>query len=125
MGEPSARSIREEGQRLLQMPARELLLVLGSILAIVLGPLFFILEVAIGGFGLGGLTAVIIAVVLGFLMLVSVGVMRRTLLTGLLLALISSVLLIGLGGTGGLIGGLFGLVGSLLTLATHYQEFLK
>ncbi|MCJ2519553.1 MAG: hypothetical protein LN412_01205 [Candidatus Thermoplasmatota archaeon] len=121
----SSSTLGDGGQRLTEMPAKDMLLVLGSLLAIVLAPIFFILEVAIGGLGLSGLGAVIVDIVIGFLMLVSVGVMRRNRVNGILLALISAVLLIALGGAAGIIGGLFGLVGGLIALATSYKLFLK
>lgn len=108
-----------------EMPAREMLLVLGSLLAIILGPIFFVLELAIKGLGLGEFTAVIVDVVIGFVMLLSVSVMRRKLMNGLLLALISAVILIALGGLAGAIGGFFGLVGALITLAMHYKVFIR
>jgi hypothetical protein len=111
------------GQRLPGVAAREMLLVVGSLLAVVLGPLFFVMELAIEGFGTKGLTAAVVNVVIGLLMLLSVGLIRRGVANGIPLAIISAIILIVLGGMAGFIGGLFGLVGALLVLASRMGIF--
>lgn len=105
--------------------AREMLIVVGSLLAIALGPLFFVLELAIEGLGARGLSAVIVDVVIGFLMLVSVPLIRRRAMNGIPLAIVSAIILMALGGVAGVIGGLFGLAGSLLALIGRYKTFLR
>lgn len=107
----------------MNLPTHEMLLGLGGVLAIVLAPIFFILEVAFGGLGVGEVTSVIVAVIFGFLLLVAVGVMRRNLLGGIILAFLASVLLF-LGGLGGVIGGVFGLLGSLVAFLKNYKTLL-
>lgn len=108
---------------MLERPAREMLLGVGGLLAIVLGPVFFVLDVVLG-FAVRGLVAVIVNVIFGFLLLASAGLMRRNLVNGTVLAFIASILLLALGDVAGLIGGLFGLVGALLTLLANYKRFL-
>lgn len=112
------------GTPLMERPTHEMLLGLGGLLAIFLGPLFFVLEIAFRGFGLGGVTAVVVNVVFGFLLLASVGVLRRSLLSGLVLAFVCSLVLF-LGGIAGAIGGLFGLVGSGLIFLANYEKLLR
>jgi hypothetical protein len=102
-----------------------MLIVVGSLLAIALGPLFFVLELAIEGLGARGLSAVIVDVVIGFLMLVSVPLIRRRAMNGIPLAIVSAIILMALGGVAGVIGGLFGLAGSLLALIGRYKTFLR
>ncbi len=112
------------GGGLTELPAKEMLLVLGGFLALILAPILFVTNFALQGVGLSGLSVVVVDIVLGFLMLISVGVMRRQQMNGLLLATISAILLIALGGVAGIIGGLFGLVGGLIGLA-GYLGFLS
>lgn len=113
------------GRALAEMPAKEMLLLLGGVLALTLGPTFFVLSLAMEGLGLPGVAAALVDVVLGFLLLLSVGVMRRSRPNGVLLGLISSVLLIAMGGVAGVIGGLFGLVGSIIAFVTSYEGLLR
>ncbi len=121
----------DESPTLFDRPTHEILLVLGSLLAIFLGAIF--LSVAVLGEEaarrqdalVAGLTNyAIVDVVLGFLLLVSLAVLRRSRTTGALMALVSAILLIVLGGTAGIVGGLFGLVGALIALLPAYKSLL-
>lgn len=112
------------GQRLSNIPTRELILGLGGLLALVLGPLIFLLGIPFGFLGLDLVAVALVNVVFGFLLLVSVGLLRRNLPSGLILAVLASAILLGLGGVAGAIGGLFGLVGSVYTFVRAYTNLL-
>lgn len=114
----------DEEPRLGDIPTRDLLVGLGGILALLLGPLVFLLGIPFGFFGFGAAVAALVSVVFGFLLVVSVNVMRRNLLNGLILAGLSSLILLGLGGIAGVVGGLFGLVGSLYAFVRGYTNLL-
>lgn len=114
----------DEPVTLFERPAHEMLLVLGSLLAVLLGSVFFVLSVLGETSAVDALPAALVDVVLGVLLLVALPVLRRRRINGALLALVSSILLIALGGLAGVIGGLFGLVGGLIALLPAYKDFL-
>lgn len=94
----------------------EVLLSIGAGMALVLGPVVFLVDVPIGLVDLGLLPALFVNILGGSLLLLSIGVFRRTALSGFLLAFSVSLVLLGLGGLAGGLGGIFGLVGSLYGL---------
>lgn len=122
--EDMPRFMQDGGERLTQMAARRLLF-LGGILAVVLGPTFFLLRTPIPEIRLWGLPVVIVDVVLGAIVLVASGEIRKNPTTALLLALVSSIILLVLGGDAGFIGGLFGLVGALVGSMAFIEDVVK
>lgn len=117
---------------LFDRPAHEILLVLGGFLAILLAAIFLGVAVLAEDANqradtfIRGLTNyAVVDVVLGFLLLVSLTIMSRSSrTTGALLALVSSIVLVVLGGTAGIVGGLFGVVGAMIALLPAYKNLL-
>ncbi|MFQ5986459.1 MAG: hypothetical protein ACE5KQ_03790 [Thermoplasmata archaeon] len=100
------------------------LLLFGGILAIGLAPLLFLLQTPIDEIRLSALTGEAIAIVLGLILIFAARQLEQVLLTGVLLALVASTALMILGGTAGLIGGLFGIVGVIVASVPYLQNYV-
>ncbi len=100
------------------------LLLFGGILAIGLGPLLFLLQTPVADIQLSALTGEVIAIVLGLILIFAARQLQNVLLTGVLLALVASTALLILGGTAGLIGGLFGIVGVIVASVPYLQNYV-
>ncbi|NIN96675.1 MAG: hypothetical protein GTO49_17240, partial [Anaerolineae bacterium] len=87
------------------------LLLVGGLLAIVLSPALFLLQTPLEDIELRNLTGVVTTVVLAILLIAGGAYMKKSPLSATLLAFVASIALLALGGTAGLIGGLFGIVG--------------
>ncbi len=103
----------DDGEKVTATAARQLILV-GGILAIALSPTLLVIQTPLDQIQLRSLSAVVVDIVLGAILLLAVGKFRESQVTGILLALVSSIGLLALGGTAGRIGGLFGIVGALV-----------
>ncbi len=103
--------------------AKQLMLV-GGLLAIVLTPALFLLQTPLADIELADLTGLVINVVLGILLIAGALYLKKNSLTGTLLAFVASIALLGLGGTAGLVAGLFGAVGAVAGSAPIVWDFL-
>ncbi|MEE8232449.1 MAG: hypothetical protein V3R46_03925 [Thermoplasmata archaeon] len=100
------------------------LLLFGGILAIALAPLLYLLQTPVADIRLSELTGEAIAIVLGLILIFAARQLQQVLLTGVLLALVASIALMYLGGTAGLIGGLFGIVGVIVASVPYLQTYV-
>jgi len=101
----------------------ELLLLLGSALAVLLSLVLFGIEWSQGIAATrmsAATTAVVLNAVLGAALWVSANITRKNLMNGAIVAGVVSLVLILFGGSVGTIAGLIGLLGAILAAATPY-----
>lgn len=101
----------------------ELLLLLGSALAVLLSLVLFAIQWSQGISAnqmSAATTAVVLNVVLGAALWVSAAITRKNLMNGAIVAGVVSLVLILYGGQVGTISGLIGLLGAILAAATPY-----
>lgn len=101
----------------------ELLLLLGSALAVLLSLVLFAIQWSQGISAnqmSAATTAVVLNVVLGAALWVSAAITRKNLMNGAIVAGVVSLVLILYGGQVGTIAGLIGLLGAILAAATPY-----
>ncbi len=103
--------------------ARQLALVAG-LLAIALAPALLFLQTPLERIEIRSFTVVAIDLVLGIVLLVAARQTKESPLTAVVLALIGSIALLALGGTAGLIAGLFGLAAAILAAIPLVQDFV-
>ncbi len=104
----------------------ELLLLLGSALALLLSMLVYAIQWSqgIAANQLAGVTTTfVVNVVLGGALWISSIVLRKNLMNGAIMAGVVSLILIAFGGQTGLIGGLVGLLGAILAAASPYMPW--
>jgi hypothetical protein len=115
-------SVRE----LEKLPMYLMLIVLGGGIAVLLGVVFGIIEIAMSVALLKwvgeGTVHLIVCLVMGALLIFSFVICKRDLFTGSILAGISGLVLIIAGGIAGLIGGLFGVLGAFLAFIKYSEQ---
>lgn len=112
-----------ENLQQLQQAARTLVLV-GGLLALILTPALFLLQTPLDQIELSDLTGVAMNVVLGAVLLAAALQMTKSYLAASLLAFVASLALLVLGGTEGVIAGLFGLFGAAAGAVSVSWDFL-
>lgn len=109
---------------LVEKQPHELLLMLGSALAILLSIVLYAIQWAQGGIAAnrlaGETTILVIDVVLGAALWASSAIVRKNVINGAIVAGVVSIVLIAFGGLPGTIGGVIGLLGAILAAANPY-----
>lgn len=94
--------------------ASRTLALVGGFLAIVIAPALLVLETGADNLGLSDFTGVAVTLILALVLLVAAFLTKENPLTAVALAFIASLALLVLGGTAGILGGLFGLTAAVL-----------
>ncbi len=118
-----AKGIAIQNPRLERMKPDEVLFLLGGLLAVLLGAIFFAIQWSQGipSSGLPDqLVVLVVDVVVGIFLWIALGVARRSAMSAGIMGVTVSFVLMIFGGLAGLVGGVVGFLGGLLAIALPY-----